>query len=86
MLVPLLTGAHVSSICFAQNQDGLGLAEQLDAAREAVRERAEDEANAKLQVGVAHRAGGFVMADEAAQQGMFSSQRPWRGFKKILAA
>lgn len=31
-------------------QDGLGLAEQLDAAREAVRERAEDVANAQLQV------------------------------------
>ncbi|KAI8466535.1 MAG: hypothetical protein J3K34DRAFT_524465 [Monoraphidium minutum] len=32
-------------------EDGLGLAEQLDAAREAVRERAEDVANAQLQVG-----------------------------------
>lgn len=31
-------------------EDGLGLAEQLDAAREAVRERAEDVANAQLQV------------------------------------
>lgn len=40
-------------------QDGLGLAEQLDAAREAVRERAEDVANAQLQVqrlDAAHRA------------------------------